>query len=205
MDILADIDLKLPPGEYFESRGTGGIFNPQEPYIMILQHPVTTSFGQGAEQISETLFGVRDLPIAKLVLWPNPDAGSDDVAKAIREFQNDHMDLPYSYHINFTPEVYAAMLANASCLVGNSSSFIREGSYLGTPAVIVGDRQVGREHGSNVVFAGYDRSDISEKVQTQVEHGSYPSEQVFGDGKAGEKIARHLEAVDLNVMKRCTY
>jgi len=205
MDILAEIDLELQPREYFETRGTGSIFNPEEPYILILQHPVTTSFGQGAEQIMETLLGVRDLPIFKLVLWPNPDAGSDDVAKAIREFQNDHMDLPYSYHINFTPEIYAAMLANARCLVGNSSSFIREGSYLGTPAVIVGDRQADREHGSNVVFANYDRSEISEKVKSQIEHGRYSPDRLFGDGKAGEKIARHLETVDLTVIKRCTF
>jgi UDP-hydrolysing UDP-N-acetyl-D-glucosamine 2-epimerase len=205
MDILAEIDLELQPREYFETRGTGSIFNPEEPYILILQHPVTTSFGQGAEQIMETLLGVRDLPIVKLVLWPNPDAGSDDVAKAIREFQNDHMDLPYSYHINFTPEIYAAMLANARCLVGNSSSFIREGSYLGTPAVIVGDRQADREHGSNVVFANYDRSEIYEKVKSQIEHGRYSPDRLFGDGKAGEKIARHLETVDLTVIKRCTF
>ncbi|MGD2170704.1 MAG: UDP-N-acetylglucosamine 2-epimerase [Gammaproteobacteria bacterium] len=205
IDILANLDLQLPSHEYFETRGTGQIFDPAKPYILILQHPVTTSFGEGAQQISETLYGVKNLPVSKLVLWPNPDAGSDDVAKAIREFQNSHQDLPYSYHINFTPEIYAAMLANASCLVGNSSSFIREGSYLGTPAVVVGDRQAGREHGANVDFAGYDRNEIGARVAAQIEHGRYPSEHLFGDGRAGEKIARHLETVDLNVVKHCTY
>lgn len=205
MDVLANIDLRMQPKEYFETRGTGTVFDPEQPYVLVLQHPVTTSFGQGAEQITETLYGLRDLPITKLVLWPNPDAGSDDVAKAIREFQNSHTDLPFSYHINFSPEIFAAMLANASCLVGNSSSFIREGSYLGTPAVVIGDRQQGREHGGNVLFAGYDRLEIHKQVLAQIEHGPYPSEHLFGDGKAGEIIARHLETVKLDLIKHCTY
>jgi UDP-hydrolysing UDP-N-acetyl-D-glucosamine 2-epimerase len=205
IDILADSELELPRREFFETRGTGHIFDPSKPYILVLQHPVTTSFGHGSKQIAETLHALRDEPIMKVVLWPNPDAGSDDIAKTIREFGNATADLPYSYHINFTPEVFASMLANASCLVGNSSSFIREGSYLGTPAVIVGDRQSGREHGQNVVYASYDRQDIREKVRAQLQHGRYESEYRFGNGHAGERIAKHLEVVDLNIMKRCTY
>ncbi|AEF99589.1 UDP-N-acetylglucosamine 2-epimerase [Methylomonas methanica] len=205
IDILINTDLRLPEKEYFETRGTGRIFEPSEPYILVLQHPVTTSFGHGAQQISETMYGLKDIPLMKVVLWPNSDAGSDDLAKSIREFQNTYHDLPFSYHINFKPEIFAALLANAKCLVGNSSSFIREGSYLGTPAVIVGDRQAGREHGQNVVFANYDRKDIQQKVIAQVEHGHYPVDHLFGDGTAGERIARHLETIDLNIMKRCTY
>ena len=205
IDVLTDIDLKLPQKDFFESRGTGCIFDPLESYILVLQHPVTTSFGQGAHQIAETLNGLKDVPIMKVVLWPNSDAGSDDVAKEIREFQNSHSEHPYSYHINFTPEIFASLLANASCLVGNSSSFIREASFLGTPAVMVGDRQVGREHGENAVFVNYDRNYIKEKVLAQMEHGKYSSDKRFGNGKAGEMIAKHLEEVDLNVMKKCTY
>lgn len=205
IDILANMDLALPPREYFQDKGTGLVFDPAAPYLLVLQHPVTTSFGEGAQQITETLHGVKDVPLAKVVLWPNPDAGSDDVAKAIREFHNDHRDQAFSYHINFPPEIFAGMIANARCVVGNSSSFIRECAFLGTPAVIVGDRQGGREHGRNVVHAGYNRHDIREKVLAQMAHGRYESEHIFGDGTAGKKIAAHLETADLKISKRCTY
>ena len=50
-------------------------------------------------------------------------------------------------------------------LCDNSSSFIREGSYLGIPSVIVGDRQKGREHGENIKFAEYDKNSIIKKDQ----------------------------------------
>ena len=128
------------------------------------------------------------------------------MAKEIREFQNNNRgDVSFSYHINFTPEIYASMLANAECLIGNSSSFIREGAFLGTPAVIVGDRQFGREHGGNVIFSKYDRKDIRKKVLAQIEHGHYESENIFGDGNSGKKIAENLETAKLKIVKHFTY
>ena len=39
--------------------------------------------------------------------------------------------------------------------MGNSSSALREGSYLGVPAVNIGTRQNGRERGKNVLNVGY--------------------------------------------------
>ena len=96
----------------------------------------------------------------------------------------------------------SALLANAKCLIGNSSSFIREGSFLGTPAVIVGDRQEGREHGRNVVHAPYDRAAIGAAVRRHLEHGHYPRETIFGDGHAGARIAKHLETARLEIKKR---
>ena len=201
IDVLEHGQLTLPAADYFANRGVG-VFDPAEPYVLLLQHPVTTSFGSGGAQITESLYAVRDLPLNKLVLWPNADAGSDDVAKAIRDFQHDNGTLPFSYQINFPPDVFASLLANAKCLVGNSSSFIREGSFLGTPAVIVGDRQEGREHGRNVVHAPYDRRAIGDAMRRQLEHGRYPGETIFGDGQAGARIAKHLETARLDLRKR---
>ncbi len=205
MDILKNTDLRLPPPQYFDGIGTGSIFDPLKPYILIMQHPVTSSFGQSAQQIIEILEGVKEISIQKLVLWPNSDAGSDDLAKSIRQFQNSHSHLPYSYHINFPPEIFASLLANAACLVGNSSSFIREGSYLGTAAVIVGDRQADREHGKNVVFSEYSRCEIDSKVRRQIENGRYEADYRFGKGDAGKIIADSLARVKLDIRKKCIF
>ncbi|MBN1817469.1 MAG: UDP-N-acetylglucosamine 2-epimerase (hydrolyzing) [Sedimentisphaerales bacterium] len=202
IDILTHSDLTLPDADYFRDRGTGIPFDPCQPYVMIVQHPVTTSFGRGGEQITETLISMMDLPMTKLVLWPNADAGSDDVAKAIRAFQFEHRNANYTYHINFSPEIYASLLTHARCLIGNSSSFIREGAFLGTPAVIVGDRQQGREHGANIRFCGYNRYEILSRVRWQIAHGPYPSETIFGTGDAGDQIAAHLVTARLDIRKR---
>ena len=135
--------------------------------------------------------------IQKIVMWPNIDAGSDHVSKGIRVFRENNPDAPIFYYKNFTPEDYAKVINNAACCIGNSSSFIREGSFLGVPAVVVGDRQSGREHGNNVVFSNYDRNEIAEKIKYQISSGRYESERRFGNGNAGQLIAEHIAKADL--------
>ena len=89
--------------------------------------------------------------------------------------------------------------------MGNSSSFIREGAYLGTPAVIIGDRQIGREHGENVIYSNYDRNEIFGKIKKQIENGSFRKSFLFGKGDAGLKISKKLETIELKIHKEMTY
>ena len=55
-------------------------------------------------------------------------------------------------------ENYVKLLNITSCLIGNSSSGIREGCFIGTPCVNIGTRQNNREFGKNVIH-----TDNSEK------------------------------------------
>lgn len=193
VDILRHENLSIRNDTMGGYLGVGHHMDWTKPYILVMQHPVTTSYGHGVDEITETLHAVHSFAdLQKVVLWPNVDAGSDDVSKGIRHFREFHMDAPFYYHKNFTPEDYARVLNNAVCCVGNSSSFIREGSYLGTPAIIVGDRQGGREHGPNVAFANYDRTEIAKSISKQLAHSRYPSAPIFGRGDAGVRIAEAL-------------
>ena len=205
MDILKYNDLSFDSGFFDRNKGTGAQLTNNDKIILMVQHPVTTSFGEGRKQVLETLHALKKRPEAKIVLWPNVDAGSDDISKGIREFREENRDDNFAYFINFTPEDYARILANCSCVVGNSSSFIRECSYLGTPAVIIGDRQQGREHAENVIFSDYEAADIARKVEMQIQHGRYKQSRLFGSGDAGVKIAQILHEVPLSINKRMTY
>jgi UDP-hydrolysing UDP-N-acetyl-D-glucosamine 2-epimerase len=203
IDVLKHDDLTISNAKMARYLGVGRPINWDAPYVLVLQHPVTTSYRRGLVEITETLEAVKDIPnTQKVVLWPNIDAGSDDVSKGIRHFREYNMGLPIYYYKNFSPEDYARVLRNAACCVGNSSSFIREGAFLGTPAVIVGDRQEGREHGPNIAFAGYDRRDIRTKALAQIAHGRYESAPLFGAGDAGMRIARELADIDLNSIRK---
>lgn len=176
-----------------------------KPYIIMLQHPVTTTPEEGRKQVEETLYALLERPEQKIVMWPNIDAGSDLVSRGIRIFREQHGNHNFGYFKNFPPEVYNALLNNAVCAVGNSSSFIREASFLGTPTIIVGNRQEGREHGKNVLFADYNREQILTKLDYQIQHGKYEKEYLFGKGNAGEIIADYLSSVELKINKRMTY
>lgn len=205
IDTLVKQDLDIDNCEGYINYGVGSRLDIHKPYILIAQHPVTTEVNDGYDQIMETLNALKDFPEQKIVLWPNIDAGSDKVSKGIRVFREINRTLPYRYYKNFPPEIYNCLLANAVCLVGNSSSFIREGSFLGIPAVLVGDRQAGREHGNNVVYVGNNRQEIGDAAAKQINHGRYASEKRFGNGTAGVQIADYLATVELNINKKMTY
>lgn len=197
IDVLRHDDLSISNEIMKRYLGVGVPIDWTKPFMLVVQHPVTTSYGQGMAQITETLNAVNTFTdIQKVILWPNVDAGSDDVSKGIRHFREMHHDAPIYYYKNFAPEDYARVLNHAKCCVGNSSSFIREGSYLGTPAVLVGDRQEGREHGPNVTYAAYDRADIALKISQQIARGRYTPASTFGRGDAGARIAAKLASLE---------
>lgn len=206
MDILQHENMTINNEKMSSYGGTGGPVDWNKPYILMVQHPVTTSYGQGFEQAQETLYAlVRFKEIQKIVLWPNIDAGTDDVSKGIRVFREMHREEHFHYFRNFSPEDYARVLKNSVCTVGNSSSFIREGSFLGVPSVIVGDRQEDREHGENVVFSDYHRDDIFKAIEMHLSHGTYGDNKLFGEGDAGTKIAEKLSKISITNKKKITY
>jgi len=203
MDILKNIDLSISNERMSAYGGVGFKIDWDKPFILMMQHPVTTSYGNGFDEVTETLQALRKLKdIQKIVLWPNADAGSDDVSKGIRVFR-EMLDSSDKFHFyrNFTPEDYARVLNNAVCLVGNSSSFIREGAFLGKPAVIVGDRQYDREHGGNITFARYKKDNILENLNKQIKNKVFPKSGLFGSGNAGELIAKELSSLKLQVKR----
>lgn len=208
MDVLENSDLTITNNIMSKYGGVGTPVNWEKPYILLIQHPVTTSYGEGFNQQMESLLALQEVDeIQKIVLWPNSDAGSDDNSKAIRTFRENTGAQNFHFFKNFSPEDYGRVLANAALAVGNSSSFLREGSYLGVPAVIVGDRQEAREHGSNVCFSKYNKSEILKNVTSQLNHGRYKKSTLFGNGDAGSKIANCINEISFDGManKGITY
>ena len=101
IDLLTNIDLSLPGDIFRKYKGVGPKLNPERPYIIVLQHPVTTEFGQGGRQIVETLEAVKkysdDNNIQVVWLWPNVDAGSDDISKILRKFREENKNRQDSF------------------------------------------------------------------------------------------------------------
>lgn len=208
MDLLTDIDLSMPKDLLDRYTGVGAALDPTKPYIVVLQHPVTTEYGRGFEQINETLkaiarIGGRAMQVAWL--WPNVDAGSDDVAKGLRMFREKEKPDYMHFYRNFSPEDYARLINNSHCVVGNSSSGLREGAFLGVPCVNIGSRQRGRERAENVIDVPYNADAIEKAIQTQLKHGRYSCSDLFGNGMAGQKIADILAVHPLSINKTLNY
>lgn len=205
MDVVAETDLILPADIFQRYKGVGPDLDPKKPYLVVLQHPVTTEYGSGFAQIQETIRAISAIGMPTVWLWPNVDAGSDDVSKALRIFRETIRPDYVHFYRNFSPEDYVRLIANCACQVGNSSSALREGSFLGVPAVNIGTRQGGRECGDNVIHVGYDALEIEQAIRRQLGHGHYPGSTIFGDGTAGKRIADILATAEFKIQKRLHY
>jgi UDP-hydrolysing UDP-N-acetyl-D-glucosamine 2-epimerase len=206
MDIVAEV-LSQPSdglGDLLQF-GVGGTFDLEQPFLLVSQHPVTTEYGDGERQITETLKAVEAVGQPAVVLWPNADAGAEHIARGIRKFREHEDDSRLHFFKNLPTGQYARLMSRAACVVGNSSSAIREGSFIGTPAVNVGIRQEGRQRGSNVVDADCDRAEIADAIGAQLAHGPYEHEPIYGDGRAGKRIADLLARNEISIRKRIAY
>jgi GDP/UDP-N,N'-diacetylbacillosamine 2-epimerase (hydrolysing) len=201
IDLVARTDLGLPR-EVLGRTGVGAPFDPDRPFVLVMQHPVTTEYGFGFDQINETLEAVAAVGLQALVFWPNVDAGSEQVAKGIRIFRELGRANGFHFFRNLPPEEFVRLMAHCACMVGNSSAALREGSYLGTPAVTVGTRQHGRERGPNLVEVEHETEAIADAIRDQIAHGPYEQSHLFGDGTAGVKIAEKLAVVEPPVQKK---
>ena len=204
IDSIFSHDLKMDSQfiKTYSRKGVGSNIDFYKPYLLVLQHPVTTEFGDGNSQINETLNAIRELKMQTIWLWPNIDAGSDDISKAIRTFREKHNPSFIHFYINLKVEDYAILLNNCACIIGNSSSGIREGSFLGIPAVNIGTRQNNRERGKNIIDVDYDSSSIAKAIHFQLQHGKYEPDSLYGKGDASLKISNILASKKISIQKK---
>jgi len=182
--------------------GLGPEIDIDRPFLIVMQHPVTTQYHQAREQVFMTLRAIAELEIPSIWFWPNVDAGSDGVSKGIRMFREQN-HIPFIHFFkNMAPEDFLYLLHRCACIVGNSSAAIREGSFLGTAAVNIGSRQEGRDRGPNVIDVGHEKDEIKAAVRKQLSHGPYSGSRLYGSGDAGSRIALILSQVELKVEKR---
>lgn len=209
IDLVAEILRSKIDTVYLEqvvfAKGVGEKFSLNDPFLLISQHPVTTEYGQGELQINETLAAAMESGLPSLVLWPNADAGSEQIAKGIRKWREHGRAHRMFFVKNLPVDIYIHLMSRTACLVGNSSSGIREGAYIGTPTVNIGTRQTGRERGMNVMDVACNPSMIKAAIEKQISNGRYPLDPIYGNGHAGTKIAEILSKKDVNIQKRITY
>jgi len=117
---------------------------------------------------------------------------SDKISKDIRNFREDNKDYPIHMYKNFDPNVYISILAKAACAVGNSSSFVRDASFIGVPVVLVGTRQDGRELGDSVIRVEPEKNDILLAIQKQLSNGRYKCSDLYGKPGVSKKIVETI-------------
>jgi len=174
-------------------------------YITVIQHPVTSEYEDNFKNANKTLEAVVELNIPTIWILPNMDAGSDGVNKALRFFRDKNKNNFIHFYKSLPIEIFAPILFNSLCIVGNSSSGIRESEFLGIPSVNIGTRQNGRERGKNVIDVSYNKNEIKKAIKKQINMKSYKTQNIYGDGYASVKILKILKKIKLITQKTIAY
>jgi UDP-hydrolysing UDP-N-acetyl-D-glucosamine 2-epimerase len=173
----------------------------EEPYMMVCMHPVTTDNESDAKM--QVLLEVLDyFEVDTYWIHSNIDPMHTQINGFVKNYIDKHNMKFVKFLDSISPEDFYVLMKNSMCLIGNTSSGIREGSYLGTPYVCLGNRQSKREHGQNVKFVdNYDFVDIKEAIGWSMGR-EFEYDGRFGIGDASERIANVLAT---EVIKPCKY
>ncbi|MGC8761711.1 MAG: UDP-N-acetylglucosamine 2-epimerase [Bryobacteraceae bacterium] len=204
-DLARRVDLRLEE-DWINGAGSGVRIEIERPFLLAVFHPTTTEYGGERRQMEELLEGLERVRVQTVLLWPNIDAGADHISKAIRVFRDQREARGWLRTlVNLPPEIYLKVLGRAACAVGNSSSFVRDAGYFGTPVVLVGSRQDGREWDEHVVRVDPSADAIESAVRAQLRHGRYRPSTLYGDGRVSGRIAEALARLEPYAQKRLHY
>jgi GDP/UDP-N,N'-diacetylbacillosamine 2-epimerase (hydrolysing) len=186
------------PAEPAVDRGTllsSHGLDPSRAFALLVLHPVHQESALAGEQAAELLAALDQTDLQVLALAPNADAGGNDVRRLLEGRQG---EAGFALATHLPRGHFLAAMAAADLMAGNSSAGIIEAASFGTPVLNVGRRQHLRERNANVVDVPAERRAIRDAAQALLEHGRFPARNLYGDGRAGERIVRLLREVPLD-------
>jgi GDP/UDP-N,N'-diacetylbacillosamine 2-epimerase (hydrolysing) len=189
--------------EDINAYGVGHAVDIGTPFLVVIQHPVTTA-RDNRQHIETTLQAVAALAMPTIWFWPNPDAGTAEMAESLRHVREQHDELTQRMRFitNIPADNFVSLLRQAACVVGNSSAGIKECSYLGTPVVNIGTRQQGRLAADHVIHVPSDVGAIRHAITTQLAHGRYAPSTIYYRSDASDRILDVLATAELYTQKR---
>ena len=109
-------------------------------YGICIFHPVTSEQTKTTHQAELLFNSLIESGRHFVVLLPNNDPGSKQIFSEIRRLPEDRFRVIPSMRFSY----FSELLRNASCIIGNSSTGVREAPFLGIPSLNFGSRQHGR-------------------------------------------------------------
>ncbi len=194
-------------------------------YAMVVQHPWGRPAEQERRDMLATLSAVQAAGLSGVILYPNSDPGHSGIIRAIEEWVSgggvagsealvsggrtrfpkvkpdpcDRNPVRWFVARSLDRDTYIRLLKGARVLVGNSSSGIIESAAAGVPAVNIGPRQQGRlKCGPSVIDSSPGRAAVLRAIRRALRIRVRSDKSVYGDGRAGERIAAALARLPLN-------
>jgi GDP/UDP-N,N'-diacetylbacillosamine 2-epimerase (hydrolysing) len=166
------------------------------PFVILIQHPVTTEAASALEQIRETIEAIDLVDVQAIALLPNNDAGYSRIIDELK-----------ASGIRWYPSLstldFVNLYRQAWALVGNSSSGIHETSTFRIPAVNIGNRQKGRQRAANVIDVPNKAADIEQGLRKALFDEEFRAfvrtvENPYGSGDSARRIVDVLKRVSFD-------
>ena len=145
-----------------------GLPEVRRPLALFTYHPPTADgdapAGRWAREAAEATLAECGTVIAT---HPGMDHGRDDIIATLSELAAD--DPARFAFVEALGRDYPSVLAGVDVVVGNSSSGVIEAATVHTAAVDIGDRQLGRLRGENVLHSAEGAAAVRKAVRTVLE------------------------------------
>jgi GDP/UDP-N,N'-diacetylbacillosamine 2-epimerase (hydrolysing) len=178
-------------------------------YYLAVMHPTTEEMAKADQQIREMCTALNELPLPKIWIMPNNDAGSYVIRRGFDNYKNS------SCHAfaNLKREDYLGFLKGCKCIIGNSSSGLLEAPTYKIPAVNIGRRQNMRFRGINVIDVPFEKTAITNGIKKACspDFKKMLDERCvspYGDGRSSERILEILLTTKVDsklLIKNLTY
>ncbi len=192
-------DIRHSPVDSREEVAVHLGLDPNVPWLLFVQHPTPLDPTPLQQQIRPSLAALKRAPGQKIIISPNSDTGSTIFMRELNTVRSaPHVKM----FLSLPHTTYLSLLKHSAVIIGNSSSGVAEAGFFGTPAINIGGRQRGREHGANVIHTPYDERKISLAIhkaftsafQKKARNTKHP----FDRGHASKRITRILESLTCN-------
>lgn len=171
-------------------------------YILALYHPVTTNLEKTLKEYEIYLNALIETNKKIILFYPNVDYGSKELIRIINRkklFNNKNFILVKTFPFN----IYISLLYYSSCIVGNSSSGIREACIFGIPSITIGTRQNNREISNNTfIIKNLDNKDFLIEKINEIYGKRYEIDNLYGTGNTIEKIDNILKSIELKYKEK---
>ena len=169
--------------------------------ILVTFHPVTLEDSTSGYQMKELLKALSQLNDTTIIFtMPNADVDGKILFSLIEDFTKKHSN---AYAFTSLGQLkYFSSIAQADCVIGNSSSGLLEVPTFRKATINIGDRQRGRMKAASVIDCDPNLKSISGALKQIYKPEFFKKLQStknpYGDGLAVEKIISVLQNISFN-------
>lgn len=197
-DKISNIDRKT---SYLKNIGSYNFSVNKNDYIIAIYHPVTTNIEKCVNDFEDYIDILIEIDKKVVFFYPNVDNGSKRLIKVInqKKIRNNNNFVVLK---SLPMDNYITLLSYSACIVGNSSSGIREACIFGTPSISIGTRQNNRIRTQNtIVLDNFDKNVFKSKLN-EIYGKSFPKINLYGKNNTIKLIDNIMNRIELKYKEK---